>query len=30
MERIGNKYDIVRELGRGATARVYLGNDPFS
>lgn len=23
------KYPIARELGRGATSRVYLGNDPF-
>ncbi|WP_301100587.1 serine/threonine-protein kinase [Propionivibrio sp.] len=29
MDKIG-KYDIVRELGRGATATVYLGNDPFA
>jgi serine/threonine protein kinase len=29
MERIG-KYDIVREIGRGATSRVYLGRDGFS
>lgn len=29
MDRIG-KYTIVRELGRGTTATVYLGNDPFS
>lgn len=29
VERIG-KYDIVRELGRGATSRVYLGRDGFS
>ena len=28
-ERIG-KYDIVRELGRGATSRVYLGRDGFA
>jgi len=29
VERIG-KYDIVRELGRGATSQVYLGRDGFS
>jgi serine/threonine protein kinase len=29
MEKIG-KYDLVRELGRGATASVYLGRDPFT
>ncbi len=29
LERIG-KYDIVRELGRGATSHVYLGRDGFS
>jgi serine/threonine protein kinase len=29
MEKIG-KYDLVREIGRGATASVYLGHDPFS
>jgi serine/threonine protein kinase len=29
MDRIG-KYTIVRELGRGTTATVYLGNDPFA
>ena len=29
MNKIG-KYDIVREIGRGATATVYLGNDPFT
>ena len=28
-ERIG-KYDIVREIGRGATSRVYLGRDAFA
>lgn len=28
MDRIG-KYELVREIGRGATATVYLGNDPF-
>jgi len=27
--RIG-KYPVVRELGRGATSRVYLGRDPFA
>jgi len=27
--RIG-KYPIVREIGRGATSRVYLGRDPFA
>ena len=29
MKKIG-KYDLVRELGRGATASVYLGHDPFT
>ncbi|MBL8413772.1 MAG: protein kinase [Propionivibrio sp.] len=29
MDKIG-KYELVRELGRGATATVYLGNDPFT
>ena len=29
MDRIG-KYELVREIGRGATATVYLGNDPFA
>ncbi len=29
MDRIG-KYERVREIGRGATATVYLGNDPFA
>ena len=29
LEKIG-KYDLVRELGRGATASVYLGHDPFT
>jgi len=29
MDKIG-KYDLVRELGRGATASVYLGHDPFT
>lgn len=29
MKKIG-KYELVRELGRGATATVYLANDPFS
>ncbi len=29
MNRIG-KYDLVRELGRGTTAKVYLGKDPFA
>ena len=24
------KYPIIRELGRGATSRVYLGRDPFA
>jgi serine/threonine protein kinase len=28
-ERVG-KYEIVRELGRGATSRVFLGRDGFS
>ncbi|HEY4375281.1 MAG TPA: serine/threonine-protein kinase [Burkholderiales bacterium] len=29
VERIG-KYEIVKELGRGATSQVYLGHDPFA
>jgi len=29
MEKIG-KYEIVRELGRGATSTVYLATDPFN
>ena len=29
VEKIG-KYDIVREVGQGATSRVYLGYDPFA
>lgn len=29
MERIG-KYELVRELGRGATSAVYLAEDPFA
>ena len=29
MDKIG-KYTLVRELGRGATATVYLGHDPFT
>jgi eukaryotic-like serine/threonine-protein kinase len=29
MDKIG-KYEIVRELGRGATSTVYLATDPFS
>jgi serine/threonine protein kinase len=29
MDKIG-KYDLVRELGRGATSTVYLGKDPFT
>jgi predicted Ser/Thr protein kinase len=29
VERIG-KYEIVSELGRGATSQVYLGYDPFA
>ena len=28
MKKIG-KYDVVREIGHGATATVYLGSDPF-
>ena len=28
-DRLG-KYDIVREIGRGATSRVYLGRDAFA
>jgi eukaryotic-like serine/threonine-protein kinase len=29
MDKIG-KYNLVREIGRGATSKVYLGNDPFA
>jgi serine/threonine protein kinase len=29
MDRIG-KYELVREIGRGATSAVYLANDPFA
>lgn len=29
MDKIG-KYDLIREIGRGATATVYLANDPFA
>lgn len=29
MDKIG-KYELVREIGRGATATVYLGIDPFA
>ncbi|MCW5623796.1 MAG: protein kinase [Burkholderiales bacterium] len=29
MEKIG-KYEIVKELGKGATSAVYLANDPFA
>ncbi|MDD5300557.1 MAG: serine/threonine-protein kinase [Gallionella sp.] len=29
MDKIG-KYEVVRELGAGATSTVYLANDPFS
>ena len=29
MERLG-KYEIVRQLGQGATSTVYLGRDPFA
>ena len=29
MDKIG-KYDLVRIIGHGATATVYLGNDPFA
>ncbi|MEI7967678.1 MAG: serine/threonine-protein kinase [Betaproteobacteria bacterium] len=29
MERIG-KYEIIRELGRGATSAVFLAHDPFA
>ncbi len=29
MKKIG-KYDLIREIGHGATATVYLGKDPFA
>ena len=29
MNKIG-KYDLIREIGRGATATVFLGRDPFA
>ena len=29
MEKIG-KYELIREIGRGATSTVYLGSDPFT
>ena len=29
MNKIG-KYELIREIGRGATATVYLANDPFA
>ncbi len=29
VEKIG-KYEIVREIGQGATSKVYLGHDPFA
>ncbi|WP_300454539.1 serine/threonine-protein kinase [Accumulibacter sp.] len=29
MQKIG-KYELVREIGRGATSTVYLGRDPFT
>ncbi len=29
MDKVG-KYELVRELGRGTTATVYLANDPFT
>ena len=29
MQHIG-KYEVVRELGRGATSEVYLATDPFT
>lgn len=29
MKQIG-KYELVREIGRGATSTVYLGKDPFA
>lgn len=29
MDKVG-KYELVREIGRGATSTVYLGSDPFS
>ena len=29
IEKIG-KYEIVKEIGQGATSRVYLGHDPFA
>ena len=29
VEKIG-KYEIIREIGEGATSKVYLGHDPFA
>jgi serine/threonine protein kinase len=29
MEKLG-KYELLREIGRGATATVYLGSDPYT
>ena len=29
MDKIG-KYSLIHEIGRGATATVYLGHDPFA
>lgn len=30
MDRIGDKYEIVKKLGEGATSTVYLAYDPFA
>lgn len=30
MDKIGGKYEVVRKLGEGATATVYLAYDPFA
>jgi serine/threonine protein kinase len=30
MEKIGGKYEVIRKLGEGATAVVYLSYDPFA
>jgi serine/threonine protein kinase len=30
MDKIGGKYEVIRQLGAGATAAVYLAYDPFA